>query len=354
MNMPHVWRSIARSSLAPRAHRGDFLSIGPTLVRTQLANLINLPLVLQFQRAASVLSSSEPLDSEVLELPSNRQIGYSICGPSTADEFVFFLHGHPGSRLEGLAFSHLAHKFNCKIITPERPGIGLSTPIPGRQVLDHPAQISTLANRLGIMKYRILAASGGTPYAFACAKASPKKEVKSIGFLAGIGPSEQAFRGVRWGNYWGASVAYYAPKTSRRLIDRSIVQRAQDDDPEVYRGYIAKQNKRAKADERALIEAHPEERDQNIEITRPHFIQGPLAFLKEIALQTLPIDVTRQAIETPSFKIWYGSKVNWAVKKVDVLAKNLEKTTVRVFDGEDHLTLLSKRGEEIFRDLLKD
>ncbi|KAL9614168.1 MAG: hypothetical protein Q9167_001320 [Letrouitia subvulpina] len=310
--------------------------------------------LLQFRRAASVLSSNDPLDSEVLELPSNRQIGYSICGPSAANEFVFFLHGHPGSRLEGLALSNLAHTFNCKIITPERPGIGLSTPIPGRQALDHPAQISTLANRLGITNYRILAASGGAPYAFACAKASPKKEVKSIGFLAGIGPSERAFRGVRWGNYWGATVAYYAPNTSRRLLDRSIVRRAQDEDPEVYRRYIAKQNKRAKADERAYIETHPEERDQNIEITRPHFIQGPLAFLKEISLQTLPIDVTKHAIEMQSFKIWYGSKMNSAIKRVDLLAKGLKNTTVRVFDGEDHLTLLSNRGEEIIEDLLKD
>ena len=53
------------------------------------------------------------------------------------------------------------------MISPDRPGIGLSDPKPGRTVLDWAADVSELAEHLGLQRFSVMGWSMGGPYAAA-------------------------------------------------------------------------------------------------------------------------------------------------------------------------------------------
>lgn len=108
-------------------------------------------------------------NSDTILLPDGRKLGYAQYGSPTG-RAVFFMHGHPGSRLEGAHLHDLGLKLGARIIAPDRPGIGLSSPQPGRTLLDYPKDVERLADHLKLERYGVLvrasdhsswAASGG-------------------------------------------------------------------------------------------------------------------------------------------------------------------------------------------------
>ena len=93
--------------------------------------------------------------SDTLLLPDGRKLGYAQYGSPTG-RAVLFMHGHPGSRLEGAHLHDLGLKVGARIIVPERPGMGWSSPQPGRTLLDHPKDVEHLADHLKLERYGVL------------------------------------------------------------------------------------------------------------------------------------------------------------------------------------------------------
>ena len=109
-----------------------------------------------------MLTSRSPQENEVFTLAEGQKIGYSIHGPLKASA-LFFFNGQGSSRLQNL--DEPANVVGLRIICPDRPGIGLSTFVPGRKLLDYPTQIAQLATHLGLESHRVAGGSGGGPYA---------------------------------------------------------------------------------------------------------------------------------------------------------------------------------------------
>lgn len=97
---------------------------------------------------------------------------------------VFYSHATPGSRLEGALFHSLAAKQNFRIICIDRPGMGESTFLPDRKLLDYPNDIIELADELNIEKFGMIGWSGGGVYGLACGYALPLRLLFNI-VLAG-------------------------------------------------------------------------------------------------------------------------------------------------------------------------
>ena len=112
--------------------------------------------------ADRMLTSRSSQENEVCTLADGQKIGYSVYGPLNAPA-LFFFHGQGSSRLQNL--DEPANVVGLRIICPDRPGIGLSTFVPGRKLLDYPTQIAQLATYLGLESYRVAGGSGGGPYA---------------------------------------------------------------------------------------------------------------------------------------------------------------------------------------------
>ncbi|KAK7887391.1 hypothetical protein LTR67_009811 [Exophiala xenobiotica] len=98
--------------------------------------------------------------SDTLLLPDGRKLGYAQYGSRTG-RAVFFVHGHPGSRIEAAHLHDIGLKLGARIIAPDRPGIGLSSPQPGRTVLDHPKDVEHLADHLKLERYGVLSQTMG-------------------------------------------------------------------------------------------------------------------------------------------------------------------------------------------------
>ena len=104
----------------------------------------------------------------VARLRDGRKLAYVEAGdPKGAP--VFFLHGNPGSRHMRHPDDGLTARLGVRLITPDRPGYGLSDYKKGRTLLDTPADIEQLADSLGLGRFAVMGVSAGGPYVAACA-----------------------------------------------------------------------------------------------------------------------------------------------------------------------------------------
>lgn len=102
-------------------------------------------------------------------------------------EPVIYCHGWPASRLQAAGAGDAAQDLGLRLISPDRPGLGLSSFQPRRRLLDWPAQLAELCDQLGVGTFRIMAVSGGGPYAFASAWMLPER-VEAIAVASGAPP----------------------------------------------------------------------------------------------------------------------------------------------------------------------
>ncbi len=101
-------------------------------------------------------------------LRDGRRFAYTEAGDLRGTP-VFFLHGNPGSRYMRHPDDALTRSLGVRLITPDRPGYGLSDFLPGRTLLDMPSDLEQLANALGLGRFAIFGVSAGGPYVAACA-----------------------------------------------------------------------------------------------------------------------------------------------------------------------------------------
>ncbi len=103
-----------------------------------------------------------------IRLRDGRRFAYVEAGDLSGLP-VFFIHGNPGSRYMRHPDDRLTHGLGVRLITPDRPGYGLSDFQPGRTLLDMPSDIEQLANLLGVGRFAVMGVSAGGPYVAACA-----------------------------------------------------------------------------------------------------------------------------------------------------------------------------------------
>ena len=109
---------------------------------------------------------------QTITLPDGRQFGYLVIGEGKP---VVYIHGFPECRLEALFLKEIADSRHIQIIGVDRPGFGLSTFAPDRRVSDFAADISALADHLGIDNFALAGWSMGAHYATVCAALLAKR-----------------------------------------------------------------------------------------------------------------------------------------------------------------------------------
>lgn len=132
-------------------------------------------------------------------------MGFADYGP--ADGFVV-INAHRGlsCRLELRAAAPVAAAAGIRLISPDRPGIGLSDPSPGRTVLDWAADVEELVDRLEIDRMSVIGWSMGGQYAAALGYALASR-IRRVAIVAGALPLTEEgvisrLAGVdRWNTY---------------------------------------------------------------------------------------------------------------------------------------------------------
>lgn len=114
------------------------------------------------------------MPDHTLTLSSGLVLGYAEYG-DPAGTPLFYYHGWPSARTQGVLMDEAGKKFGLRIIAPDRPGIGLSDYQPGRTLLDWPPMLEELAAHVGADKFHVVGWSGGGPYVLATALQMPKR-----------------------------------------------------------------------------------------------------------------------------------------------------------------------------------
>ena len=123
-----------------------------------------------------------------IKLKDERLLGYSEYGALDGKP-VFYFHGHPGSRRDWSAYDsgNAAAELQARVIAVDRPGHGLSDFKPRRTIPDWPDDVTELAEALNVGRFAVLGASGGGPYAAACAFKIPQR-LAATAIVCGMGP----------------------------------------------------------------------------------------------------------------------------------------------------------------------
>ena len=113
-----------------------------------------------------------PLRDETFVRKNGERVAFSEYGEPNGEP-VMFCHGWPSSRTMGELTHEAAQQTGVRILSPDRPGIRGSSFRPNRKLLDWPPLVQRLVDGLDIGEFRVLAVSGGAPYAYATARAMP-------------------------------------------------------------------------------------------------------------------------------------------------------------------------------------
>ena len=108
---------------------------------------------------------------------------------------VFLLHGTPGSRFVGQADARTYASVGARVITYDRPGYGGSDRFRGRQVVDSVADVSAIADSLGIDRFAVSGGSWGGPHCLAVAARLPERVTRAA-CAAGVAPFDMP--GFEW------------------------------------------------------------------------------------------------------------------------------------------------------------
>ncbi len=152
---------------------------------------------------------------EVMRLRDGRLLGYAEWGDPTGRPVLSF-HGNPGSRLSVWGGVGPLREAGMRLITVDRPGIGLSDPKPGRSVADWASDVAELADRLDLGRFAVVGYSVGGAYAAACAHRLPER-VTAAAVVSSIVPLDRPGALAEFGKRLDWRLARHAPWALRAL-----------------------------------------------------------------------------------------------------------------------------------------
>jgi pimeloyl-ACP methyl ester carboxylesterase len=272
-------------------------------------------------------------------LPDGRELAYEEYGDPGGEPVLSF-HGGLSSRLDAAPAHQAALDLGVRLLSPDRPGIGLSTFQPGRRLLDWPADVAALADALGIDRFAVMGWSCGGPYAAVCG-ARMSDRVTAVGLLSSAVPLELVgtTKGlarddrlllflVRWTPRLAAAVlrVTIGEATERRLYR------------EIRRSFPAVD--RAALEERgSIVDA--------VAFVKESMRQGAQGCLQDYRVFGSPWGFDLSEVTVP-VQIWEGAEDNTGPPEYrELLLRHLPRAQLSVVPGEGHLSLLQHQAPAI-------
>lgn len=123
--------------------------------------------------------------SRVIDLPDGRRVGVWEYGDPAGFPVLAF-HGNPACGIGFAAAHDAAEQLGLRLIAPDRPGVGSSTPTGNWTIRGYAAEVDDLVTALGIERFAVWGYSGGGPYALACGSLLADK-VSAVAVTSGMG-----------------------------------------------------------------------------------------------------------------------------------------------------------------------
>ena len=277
-----------------------------------------------------------------VELSDGRLLAYAEFG-SPAGRPIFMFNGST-SRLFYPMDDAIAVSAGVRIITVDRPGIGMSTFKPDRTLLQWPDDLQELADALGLDQFVVAGGSAGGPYAAVCAYKLPDR-VTALGLFSSLAPFDipGILRGMLPAYRTIPALVRYAPWFL--TFAQSVMSRNPN-------GAWRQFYKRLPACDKAILKAHPEVAMQAAlvqDIAEAHRA-GAQGVISDMAILTRPWGFSPAQIQVKTY-LWHGEQdLNVPLTMGQFLAKAIPDCDARFVPNQGHLVYIS-HWQEIVRTL---
>lgn len=242
---------------------------------------------------------------QTVTLRDGRQLGYAEYGIPDGIPLMLF-HGTPGSRLLSfLEKVEWVRDLGLRILTPERPGYGLSDPAPGNSIGDWADDVAQLADQLGLDRFHVSGASGGGPFALACALRLPDRVRSATLICSGCPPEAMHNReGMNRGNRLVFWLARYAPPLLRVLMAlyaRAVSKQRKPNSDKAKQKMLAQ----LCAWDRRVLESREDDPRAKLQLQEA-FRQGPAGAYHDMMRVSHAWGLDFQSLRVPVF-LWHGT-----------------------------------------------
>lgn len=253
----------------------------------------------------------------MIRLADGRRMGWAEYG-DPGGVAVVSCHGGLLCRTDAAPAEAVARGLGVRLISPDRPGIGLSDAAPGRTTAGWAADVTQLADRLGLGRFAVTGWSYGGQYAAAVAWALPDRVTRAA-IVAGCLPLDEPGR-----------LAELNP------VDRAILRLGRRS-PALARaglgglGVAARLGRSARA--RSAAEA----------------LRRPSGVVEDYLAAARPWGFRLEDVAA-HIDVWQGTAdrlvpAPWATE----IARRAPVSTLVMLEGEGHLIGLTRRGEVLER-----
>jgi pimeloyl-ACP methyl ester carboxylesterase len=263
---------------------------------------------------------------------------------------VIFCHGWPSSRTMAQLTDDAARGLGVRIISPDRPGISGSTMQRDRKLSDWPGFLQGLVDHLKISDFRILAISGGAPYAYATAIAIPER-VRAIAIVGGVIPFAELkdFKGLLPLYRWMLAFYRNRPQLLRQLFRlarpflsfRAPIRLR----PLLLKMLLLRPCDAASLRDNAAFEAI-------FESQRRAWRGSAEGVMDDARIYAQPWGFAVQDVRVP-VRLWHGKQDRaFAVCLAEEIANRLPNCQARFIENEGHYSLPIRHIHEILEDLI--
>ncbi|HEX7005018.1 MAG TPA: alpha/beta hydrolase [Trueperaceae bacterium] len=280
-------------------------------------------------------------------LPNGHTIGFDDLGSERGEPFLFF-HGTPASRINFRFFDadEVIRERQLRVICPDRPGIGGSSPQADRTTADWAEDMELLLDELGLERVTLLAHSGGGPYALSCAAHIPQR-VKAIGLVAGS-PLDYGneVEGTNADSERFLELCARRPAVARGLL--RLMRFASFAAPDLF---VRQASSILPRCDREVME-EPEMKRVFLRMVQEALRQGPAGAQQDGASMFGPWRLPLEEIGAPVL-LWYGSEDRNVPPQVgEWYSEKIDDSELSLLTGEGHLSIMVRHGRSIIESLL--
>jgi pimeloyl-ACP methyl ester carboxylesterase len=282
--------------------------------------------------------------TDSVRLPDGRVLAYEEYGIASGFP-VLNCHGGLSSRLDAAPAHEAAVAMGVRLISPDRPGMGLSTYQRERRLVDWPADVTHLMEALAIGEFAVMGWSAGGPYAAICA-AEMHGRVTAAALLSSAVPLDLygTTRGLNIEDRVLLVLCQRTPWLASALMKLSIVNASNA------RLLRAAMRSFPAADRSVLAEWGPP--DNALAFVREAMRQGTEGCVQDYRIFGDPWGFALEDIDVP-VGIWEGAEDETGPPGYRAfLKRHIPQATVNVVPGEGHLSLLPHQAPAIFSSLL--
>jgi pimeloyl-ACP methyl ester carboxylesterase len=276
-------------------------------------------------------------------LPDGRELAYEEYGDPAGNPVLSF-HGGLSSRLDAAPAHQAALDLGVRLLSPDRPGIGLSTFQPGRRLLDWPADVAAMTDALGIDRFAVMGWSCGGPYAAVCG-ARMSDRVTAVGLLSSAVPLELVgtTKGLARDDRILLFLVRWAPRLAAALLRVTIGEATE-------RRLYREIRRSFPAVDRAALEERGSIVDA-VAFVKESMRQGAEGCLQDYRVFGSPWGFDLSEVTVP-VQIWEGEEDNTGPPEYrELLLRHLPRAQLSLVPGEGHLSLLQHQAPAILSHL---